>query len=144
MNANLPADENDPAAHEAMIEGIRQSWRDAVNRGERFHFTDDDFIEGWNFKEPYMILRLAEKDDESAVPFSLVACALYHNNVGALLCHKEWSLKSDDSANAHWVSFGDVIDFLVSGEMLYRQPASLGWGAVAEDIIYYSPADYDT
>jgi hypothetical protein len=106
------------------LDPVFSRWIDRINQGARFRldFSDELFgAEG----EPYLRLRLVP-DGQDGNTFAELALCLYNRSVGALVSQSDGDVSpySDHIP----LSYGDIVDFLSTGELLDRVPCTPPWG----------------
>lgn len=99
-------------------------WHERVNAGAQFRFRPKDFLIGPN-GQPTLRLPLAEAGEDSYC-FNQIALYLYNANLGALLCQSDEDVS--ESADHFPMSYGDVVDYLQTGQLLDRVPCTPPWG----------------
>ena len=118
-----------------------QWWREAVGGGARFRLDLDDRFSGYQFGEPWVHARLVEAATGGET-FDQIAEALYRRGLGVILCRDGWSIAQKGNHDVLFVGYGDVMDFMTSGEMTPREPGTLGWGEpVDTEGLRYEPPD---
>lgn len=126
-------------------EHYQQWWRHAANGESLFRVEEDNVLRGSLFEEPYFHVRLIEDGDGEGQTFRDVARQLYYNGVGAILCRDGWAVEQKDNLDCLFLSFGDVVGFLMQGELIERHGSPIGWDSTLDKAkMRISEPDFET
>jgi hypothetical protein len=113
-------------------------WRErAVAPETRFHFDIADMITA-HLGAPHLVLRVATgaEDEANTQTYTLSEAALAAVDLlhGAILCDQDWSLDRESEMDLMeaedarlFLRLGDLVDYLMTGELIRRGFASDGW-----------------
>jgi hypothetical protein len=101
-----------------------QWWRDAINSEDNFLLEEDDIFRSWQFGNRTFTSDSPQRTIQGLFPF------WRSPGVSISVEPGQWSPVADGVRNRRtiWLAYGDLVDFLLSGEIVVRENATLGWG----------------